>query len=312
MSRRPAEVEREVEETRAHVDRTVEAIRERMSVDQLVEGTGRYLRDSGGGEIVARLGEQIRAHPVPLAMVGIGLAWLMSGRGAPRLPSRGSDEFGEWYRDEFGNKSPDPLRSAGTHPTPEGAPQPGLASRIGEGLSSAASAARDAARHASDAAASAAGAAGSYAHVASGAARHGYGAAAGMSRDALRTGSDYGTRARDNLAEALEREPLVFAALGLAVGAGIGALLPSTKTEDRYLGPVRDSLRDEAVEAGREQLDKARAVAGSSYEAAREAAEREGLLPAGNKPLAEKLRDVAGSAAEAAEDEARKQDIGSV
>jgi hypothetical protein len=45
-------------------------------------------------------------------------------------------------------------------------------------------------------------------------------------------------RAREGFNTLLEEQPITLGALGLAVGAAIGAMLPSTEQEDRLLGPA--------------------------------------------------------------------------
>jgi len=42
----------------------------------------------------------------------------------------------------------------------------------------------------------------------------------------------------------------------MAVGAALGASMPSTRQEDEWLGTYRDRLRDEAAEYGREQMHR--------------------------------------------------------
>jgi len=70
--------------------------------------------------------------------------------------------------------------------------------------------------------------------------------------------------------DAFESQPLLIGALGLAVGAAIGASIPSTRRENALVGPVRDRLKDEAVDFGREQIAKAGDAAHEAIEGARE------------------------------------------
>ena len=103
MTRSTREIERDVERTRSDIEDTVEALRDKMSLGQIVDEAGRYLRNSGGTEAMHNLAAQARANPLPLALVGVGLAWLMSGRGQPAMGySSGSytgkrPESGVWY-----------------------------------------------------------------------------------------------------------------------------------------------------------------------------------------------------------------------
>jgi hypothetical protein len=86
MSRSASEIEREVEATRASVEETVEALKEKMTLGQMVDEAAGYFRTSGGPQIFSNLGNQVRENPLPLALVGFGLVWLMSGRRLPQIP----------------------------------------------------------------------------------------------------------------------------------------------------------------------------------------------------------------------------------
>jgi len=86
------QLEREAEATRARIAATLDELRGRMTAGQMVDQLVDYARDSGGGEFVRNLGNQVVGNPLPIALVGAGLAWLMmAGR---RGPSHGAGGFG--------------------------------------------------------------------------------------------------------------------------------------------------------------------------------------------------------------------------
>jgi hypothetical protein len=87
MNRSASEIEREVEATRASVEETVEALKEKMTLGQMVDEAAGYFRTSGGPQMFSNLGHQVRENPLPLALVGLGLVWLMSGRRQPQFPT---------------------------------------------------------------------------------------------------------------------------------------------------------------------------------------------------------------------------------
>lgn len=189
------------------------------------------------------------------------------------------------------------------------------ASSVGSAASDAASAVGDAARRVgdtlSDAASSASGSASRLSHDARDAAARARDASyRGVSR-AGDQASYYGRRARRTFLDTLQEEPLVLGAVALAVGAAIGAALPSTRTEDEWLGETRDRLRDEAVGYGREAIDKAGTVAQKAYEAGSAEAEAKGLKPEGGsgETIAEKVSSVAQAAYGTAKDEAKKEGL---
>jgi len=187
-------------------------------------------------------------------------------------------------------------------------------SGVGDSLSSAGSAVGDAARSAGDrissAASSASDSASRYAHDARDAA---YQAGRAGYRGASYAGerfSEYGRRAQRGFLDTLQEEPLILGAVAVAIGAAIGAALPSTRTEDEWLGETRDRLRDEAMGYGRETLDKATNIAERAFQAGDEEAGRQGLKPEGQgDTLAEKVSAVAGAAVDTAKQEAKKEGL---
>jgi hypothetical protein len=80
MTRSPEEIEAEIERTRLDVDRTVEALKEKMSPQQLMHDMMDAVRNRGS-DAVAFAGDQVRKHPAPAAILvaGLGvLAWRAS------------------------------------------------------------------------------------------------------------------------------------------------------------------------------------------------------------------------------------------
>jgi len=81
-------------------------------------------------------------------------------------------------------------------------------------------------------------------------------------------------QARDNVAGFIEEQPVVAAALAVAAGAALGAVLPISEAERRYLGPTAAR----AAERGREVADHvAEAVVPKAADAAGDVLSREVL-----------------------------------
>lgn len=72
----PDEIEQDITKTRAHIDRTLDVLAARLSPGSLVDQALRTARDTGG-EFTLNLGRTIRDNPVPTALLGVGLGWLM-------------------------------------------------------------------------------------------------------------------------------------------------------------------------------------------------------------------------------------------
>jgi ElaB/YqjD/DUF883 family membrane-anchored ribosome-binding protein len=96
-SRQPHEIQAEIERTRREMDGTLSAIEHRLTPGQIFDQGMSYLKDNGGTEFVSNLGEQAKQNPMPVALVGIGLAWLMAtGRISNRNSNSGTEpDLGE-------------------------------------------------------------------------------------------------------------------------------------------------------------------------------------------------------------------------
>ncbi len=329
------EHERHAEEVRARMAGTAEQIRDRMSPGQLVDEVFRYMGDSNGSAAVSNLGRQVRDNPLSLALIGAGVAWLFAG---PRPVRREYDPYpddGGFGYDGDSTFYPDgavddgiignsPRRSARVQTGSGGLGY--LEARDGDEVDTStwSERASDAAHRVSEASHSAADAAsrlGADALDAAREARHRAGAyasdaghhAADAGRQAARAGRRVGrsaeraaSQARDGLMDALDREPIIVGALGLAIGAAIGAMLPSTRIEDDAFGQTSDHLKDEALRTAKQGYESAKDVAAEGYAAARETADEEGLTSADDTPIAEKMGHVAAAAGKAASEKTRE------
>jgi hypothetical protein len=80
-------------------------------------------------------------------------------------------------------------------------------------------------------------------------------------------------RARSGVEYLAHDRPLVLGAIGLAVGAALGASAPRTHREEQVLGRASRRMTEKAKEAGSEQLDRAKDAVRRSTEPARESPE---------------------------------------
>jgi len=289
--RSSAEIEHEVERTRAGLTETLEELRDRASPGQLFEQALDYAKTSGGAEFTRNLGAAVRDNPLPLLLIGAGIGWMMLGQGGSNgraAPRRRSGAYDAPYRDAYpatGWERDEP----GMYET--GTDKPGMLDRAGDAVGDAAEAVRDAAGSAYRSVAGAVGAAGERIGEAAGSARSslrgGTGEASHMASDyagrASRAASGYSRDARDRIGHwaddaestagwVLREQPLVLGALGIALGAAVGALLPGTETEDRLMGETRDDLAHQAGAMAQEGYEKVRETASGQAEQARETA----------------------------------------
>src|SRR3977135_1935288 len=96
------QLERETEKERARISETLDELRARMTPGHVVDRLVDYATDSSGGMFFRNLRQQAVDNPVPIALVGAGLAWLaVAGRrhdstnrtGADNLVSRTADKI---------------------------------------------------------------------------------------------------------------------------------------------------------------------------------------------------------------------------
>jgi hypothetical protein len=84
-----------------------------------------------------------------------------------------------------------------------------------------------------------------------------------------------GVRRRARLAAGIARDnPLGLVIGAAAAGFLVGLLLPSTRTEDEAIGESADSVKSQAVETGREALDRGRHVIEDVAQTAQDSASR--------------------------------------
>lgn len=77
-----AELQREVDMHRDKVESTIDEIQAKLSPGQLVDELLAYTK-GGGGEFVSTLQRQVTANPLPVALLGVSLAWLMAKPQSP-------------------------------------------------------------------------------------------------------------------------------------------------------------------------------------------------------------------------------------
>ena len=77
MASQSDQFEREVEETRSQLSGTLEELRGRMTPGRVVDQLLDRARNGPSGEFVRNLGREVRENPMPIVLIGIGIAWLM-------------------------------------------------------------------------------------------------------------------------------------------------------------------------------------------------------------------------------------------
>lgn len=100
QDKRPAEIERDIEQTRADVSATIDAIQSKLTPGQMMDQAIAYARNSLPADFGRNLADTTRNNPVPVALIGIGIAWLaMSGRQGSAGGQGARDSSQNWLND---------------------------------------------------------------------------------------------------------------------------------------------------------------------------------------------------------------------
>jgi len=92
---------------------------------------------------------------------------------------------------------------------------------------------------------------------------------------------------RSNLNDLFRAQPLALGAIGLAIGGGIAAALPSSEVEAAYIGQAADTAKAKAAEFAAEQTGRATTVAKTVMEAVADESRRQGLTEGGKEAVAD-------------------------
>jgi Protein of unknown function (DUF3618) len=281
------EIERDISEERARMSDTINNLQKKFSVDAIVGDIGGMFRGQGG-EIGRAISSTVGRNPAALALVGVGLAWLLIGRDrsshASKSAGREQDDNDTWSTAQSWDKRL--ARSAGIQ-SDESDPfwldddvsvSGGRSSSRRENMrgtesdSAVMGTLRSAAGAVGDAVTGAAGSVSDAASSLTQRLSHGLEGfseeaksrvmaarrAAYDARAASAEAMKKGTRMASNL---FEDQPLVVGALAVALGAAVGSALPRTKLEDETLGDTSNHLIAEAEALFRAEKAKLMAAA---------------------------------------------------
>ena len=124
--------------------------------------------------------------------------------------------------------------------------------------------------------------------------------------DAYRSGAeDLTTQARQSAQRFLQQDPLILAALGVALGTAIGTMLPHTTFEDEQLGSTSARVREKAAEVLDQAVEGVKDVAAEAYETIKEEADQQGLAGTDSGSLIERAEKIVTATVSKTEDGVR-------
>lgn len=286
----PAEIELEIQRTRARMTENVDALTWKLSPDHLKARARHKLHETQEAVVekvrhtAHEVGDQARQagsgligtmkdNPIPSAMIGAGLAWLIIGR---RRRSHefdaAADSYGRYYPPNAYSDAP----AYGAMSSTVGATSGGgiysstgvdaeeehhgigdkaaeLRERVSEKTSHARERVAETASHARERVSETAADARDTVREKAEAAR-------ARAADLGHGAAERARRTKGWAEQQMDENPLVMGAAVLALGAVVGSLVPTTRKEDELLGPRRDELIDRA----RSTMHEAREVIGTT------------------------------------------------
>jgi ElaB/YqjD/DUF883 family membrane-anchored ribosome-binding protein len=299
LDRAVEQIRTRIDRTREHMGDTIEQIGAHLNPDHLkrefregVREQVEYTKQEIRGATIGRaerlmhnveetvnhttrsLLDTIRDNPVPAAMAGIGIGWLIADNRRHHSHYDGRHAHREYMGGGIASTGPGFVSTTGytapamtrTEQMRAGAAYTGTVVRdetenIADRARGAADEARDVAY---DLASDARDAVDRVQDSVSGAARHAQHLAGDMVDRVQDTAEDAWRSARYQAQHAqrlAQDNPLAAGAVALALGFAAGMILPETPQEERWMGPTRDRLLDRAQDTARDTAQKVQRVA---------------------------------------------------
>lgn len=253
------QIKAQIEETRANLGETIDAIQDRLSFANISEQVSEqvtnvietakdsaydatigkvvnFMKDTGNDISESSVGSMVRNNPLPLLLIGLG-AGLLAYQGFGKQKRR--DKSLSQYRYA---KNPSYVGERGQRKSESSlvqTAQDGLGS-VKDGVSNAAGTAYDAVTN-----------------VASST----YSGAGDLAKGAYEKAGDLGTTVQETYTQYLEEKPWAIGAVALVAGAAIGLAIPSSRYEGELMGEARYNLLNKAQETATGLVDKAKQVA---------------------------------------------------
>lgn len=250
-----AQLKEEISDTQGELQRTVAEIQARLSPTNLKEQAAQTVREATVGRVetmvsqagerveqaaettkqtAASLFDQVRSNPLPYALIGAGVAWLVAGK-RPSQSSRswsGSNRPTSANANEYNFSDETSSYRGTTQYSREMTRYPGGVER----------------------------------NVPYSAGQRPGDAATDVSADTRERLRRVSSQAQRQGRRMMEGNPLALGVAALAAGALVGSIIPATDLENEYLGEARDSVVESTRAMAEETAEKARAVARETAE----------------------------------------------
>lgn len=226
----PATLEREINQTRAEMNQTLDSLERKLTAGQLLDQCLTFF-GMKGTEIGSSLGRCVKDNPMPVLLTATGIGWMMFGPNQTRSAVR----YNRYAYDD----------------AEEGAE--GLTAKISETMQLGATATRQQFAKTTETAKETVSRTTDKVKETADRAADALHETLNKTRDIAQSQVK---QVRDGFNQLLEEQPLILGAVGLAVGAMIGAAFPSTEQEDRLVGEIRDKTLNKGKELGAQAYEK--------------------------------------------------------
>jgi hypothetical protein len=233
------------EQVTEHITDAVETVKTAVW-DTTVGKAGKFMKNIGGEIKRSNIGKMASDNPLPVALIGLGIGMLVFNKYKGR--SSGTYPNGNSRRAMYGNQPGQPGQSGQMNEQKSG----GISQNIGDAANSAYEKAGDMADKV-------------YENT-SGAATKVYESVSGAAGTAYNKVGDFGGQLQERYDYYLEENPLVIGAVALALGAAVGAAIPSTRYEGELMGDARESLVSKVQTAAHDAFDKVQEAVGQAKE----------------------------------------------
>lgn len=271
----PEEIRAQIEQTRAEMAETIDAIQAKLNPDYITAQVKETVRTSTARRaeqmantaerkarnIRSTISETIRENPIPAAMAGIGIGWLLmkSSSGPSSSQYRPESRMSyRYYPESREGSMTDEMQYRARQMANQVQDTAGRArDEMGQTIDEAQHRASELASEAQDRA----------------------GELADQAREQVSHFTDQAQyqaeQATDRFQQMLDENPLAVGAMALAAGAAIGLMVPETRRERELMGEARDTLMEKAQETAEETVRKVQNVAEQAGQAAQQAAKDE-------------------------------------
>jgi ElaB/YqjD/DUF883 family membrane-anchored ribosome-binding protein len=285
LAKEPSDMEQDINHTRERIGRTVEELEQRLSPGQLMDQALGYAREHGG-DFASSVAGSVRRNPLPMIVTGIGILWLLKSQSSKASSSgRGSRIYSPYddTADMYGNggtagdgsslyRGSESDRDSGLYRGVDSGYERDSGGGIKDKLAGVGETIKSKVADMRSSASSTGGAVSEKLRSTTDSLSHRAQGLVGSAQSATRSlrqrtssgtqgGVEQFRRAKGEFTTLMEEQPLLLGAIGVAIGATIAALVPTTRRERELMGSASDELAERASQLASQKYEELRETA---------------------------------------------------